>query len=315
MPLDSKRIEGFGGRLEVLYCPEGHTLQPWTARAGVCDGPCGRRVAEGEQVLDCRRCNFYLCDSCQKTYTSPDNSFWGTFSSMMDMVKQDFVEMASDLRSFAGLDEEEEAAQAAAAQPSLPSAAGRDWRPLLQGSPHEREEACGLIAEFCEQYPDTRVEPDEDALHNLWARMSVLYGCVLHPGPLAFAICQQLRLQSDKHWQPRLRALCVLQLCAEQGAVGKEIFQAVTTYGVELVQGLRVVPECRDKAACVLKLMGHGPAEEVSADSQAAQEPAAAPGAARGAIAPAAPAAPAPAPAAPAAKALDLLGDMDDMST
>jgi len=44
-------------------CLEGHMLHPWAARAGLCDG-CGRRVLDGERVMDCRKCNWYLCEAC-----------------------------------------------------------------------------------------------------------------------------------------------------------------------------------------------------------------------------------------------------------
>jgi len=47
----------------LLRCPEGHMLQPWDAQPGSCDG-CGRRIEDGETVMDCRCCNWYLCEAC-----------------------------------------------------------------------------------------------------------------------------------------------------------------------------------------------------------------------------------------------------------
>merc|ERR1712228_1022838 len=44
-------------------CLEGHVLLPWVARAGHCDG-CHKRVQDGEHVMDCRKCNWYLCEAC-----------------------------------------------------------------------------------------------------------------------------------------------------------------------------------------------------------------------------------------------------------
>jgi len=44
-------------------CPEGHMLHPWDAQPGACDG-CGRRIFDGETVMDCRCCNWYLCEAC-----------------------------------------------------------------------------------------------------------------------------------------------------------------------------------------------------------------------------------------------------------
>jgi len=47
-------------------CPLGHVLQPWTTKGGACDG-CGRETWRGEQVLDCRECDWYLCQSCHSS--------------------------------------------------------------------------------------------------------------------------------------------------------------------------------------------------------------------------------------------------------
>jgi hypothetical protein len=55
------------GRQLVSYeerrCPKGHALKYFAAKSGSCDG-CRRRVVSGEYVLDCRSCNWYLCDAC-----------------------------------------------------------------------------------------------------------------------------------------------------------------------------------------------------------------------------------------------------------
>ena len=47
-------------------CPAGHELQLWAAGVGDCDG-CSKRVQTGELVMDCRRCNWYLCNACCST--------------------------------------------------------------------------------------------------------------------------------------------------------------------------------------------------------------------------------------------------------
>jgi hypothetical protein len=48
-------------------CPSGHVLQPYTTTqsdgAGTCDG-CNSAIACGAKVMDCRRCNYYLCELC-----------------------------------------------------------------------------------------------------------------------------------------------------------------------------------------------------------------------------------------------------------
>ena len=48
-------------------CPGGHSLILYTTTsidgAGTCDG-CDRDIAHGTKVMDCRQCNYYLCDLC-----------------------------------------------------------------------------------------------------------------------------------------------------------------------------------------------------------------------------------------------------------
>ena len=49
---------------EWSCCPKGHRLVPYTTKgSGSCDG-CGARLSKGDQVMDCGRCNWYLCDAC-----------------------------------------------------------------------------------------------------------------------------------------------------------------------------------------------------------------------------------------------------------
>jgi len=65
-----------------LQCPAGHSLQAGCPGAGICDG-CRGKVQDGEQVMDCRRCNFYLCKSCQE---NPPTSLWSTISALISDV-------------------------------------------------------------------------------------------------------------------------------------------------------------------------------------------------------------------------------------
>jgi len=45
-------------------CPAGHGLKAWVSNAiGDCDG-CGKEVPVGTEVMDCRRCNWFLCEDC-----------------------------------------------------------------------------------------------------------------------------------------------------------------------------------------------------------------------------------------------------------
>jgi hypothetical protein len=53
------------------FCPKGHALVDYTEpHWGVCDG-CGKSVAQGEAVMDCRSCNWYLCRAC---HAGPEES-------------------------------------------------------------------------------------------------------------------------------------------------------------------------------------------------------------------------------------------------
>lgn len=45
-------------------CPRGHALRPYSTRGTACCDGCGRQLALHERVLDCRSCNWMLCDAC-----------------------------------------------------------------------------------------------------------------------------------------------------------------------------------------------------------------------------------------------------------
>jgi len=61
---------------KATICPGGHELTLWTARAGACDG-CRRCIRAGEQVMDCRACNWYLCQDCRPCSDEQFNSLFG----------------------------------------------------------------------------------------------------------------------------------------------------------------------------------------------------------------------------------------------
>lgn len=49
-------------------CPQGHALVDLvTPVAGLCDG-CSKHTEPGMRVMDCRRCDWFLCDTCSKQY-------------------------------------------------------------------------------------------------------------------------------------------------------------------------------------------------------------------------------------------------------
>lgn len=48
---------------QANQCPSRHTLADYVTLGGCCDG-CGVTTPPGTNVMDCRVCNWYLCDKC-----------------------------------------------------------------------------------------------------------------------------------------------------------------------------------------------------------------------------------------------------------
>jgi len=104
MPLDQSRIQGFGsdGSKEKTWrCPKNHLLQPWKANAGRCDG-CNKRVQKDDMVMDCRQCNYYLCDECHPQQREKEDWFWGSVSYFMEQASQEVSEIAAEFQEMAG---------------------------------------------------------------------------------------------------------------------------------------------------------------------------------------------------------------------
>jgi hypothetical protein len=53
-------------QVQIRTCPSNHSLVQYTAIGGNCD-ICNRIVFVGEQVMDCRACNWYMCPRCART--------------------------------------------------------------------------------------------------------------------------------------------------------------------------------------------------------------------------------------------------------
>mmetsp|Transcript_46520 Transcript_46520/g.99595 ORF Transcript_46520/g.99595 Transcript_46520/m.99595 type:complete len:231 (-) Transcript_46520:118-810(-) len=103
MPLDPSRIQGFGSdgaKVKRWQCPQGHLLQPWEAKSGRCDG-CKRKVQRGESVMDCRCCNWYLCQDChpQETAKKADMQEW--LWSSINFISQEFAEIKNEMGDMA----------------------------------------------------------------------------------------------------------------------------------------------------------------------------------------------------------------------
>merc|ERR1719210_840144 len=75
-------------------------LQPWTAQAGTCDG-CRRGVMRGERVMDCRPCNYYLCEACHPSANKQeeDSTIWTAVSALFDATSHGMSGVAGQLES------------------------------------------------------------------------------------------------------------------------------------------------------------------------------------------------------------------------
>lgn len=69
-------------------------------------------------------------------------------------------------------------------------------------------------------------------------------------------------------WQPRLRALCVLEYFSRKGDVGKDISTIIARRASASIRRLIEVPECQREAQVVHALLG----EEASLDENGAHK-------------------------------------------
>ncbi|CAK0840348.1 unnamed protein product [Prorocentrum cordatum] len=270
-------------------CPEGHELLPWTAKEGSCCG-CGKLFPSGEQVMDCRRCDWFLCEMCCPRYGRTP-SLWGQLSQLpfyaAERLCETFDATDAALDSIAehhdrkideALDAVEQAVASAGRRAAkvpamawvsdlllddfLPEADAEEARrEQLEGTEEQRQEAQELVAEFCESWREVCAEPTDTDLGAFWSRCCVLYSTVLEPGPLAEALATQLRREAvsgqDGSWQPVLRALCALRDFRRRGAVGEAIAAEVAKRAGGRIRSLAKVEECAEEADQVgLALLG-----------------------------------------------------------
>jgi len=104
MPMDQSRITGFGSdgaTKKAWKCPKGHMLQPWTAAPGTCDG-CKAQIYKGDSVMDCRQCNYYLCEACHPQEKEASDWFWGSLTYFADATVQEFNDISTEFTEMAG---------------------------------------------------------------------------------------------------------------------------------------------------------------------------------------------------------------------
>mmetsp|Transcript_134944 Transcript_134944/g.262793 ORF Transcript_134944/g.262793 Transcript_134944/m.262793 type:complete len:499 (+) Transcript_134944:52-1548(+) len=262
MPLDKSRIQGFGSdgpaAIAPPECPEGHELQLWAARSGKCD-KCNKKISAGEIVMDCRRCNYYLCHMCCPPSKAQDSSsVWGAISALPFYVLDDMSQMVNEVENFAStsaLDDRDG---------SNNGGKTREKQPAVPISPRQKAEAVRVVTEFCNSYPATRVVPNTMDLDVLWA------GCgVLQPKPVADAIYEQLSFSAgDGDWQPRLRALYALEFFHLQGGRGEDIARTTLSSAKPLLLHLVTVPQCCKKAEQVIAVLTGSKLAEATTDSK-----------------------------------------------
>eukprot|EP00419_Tripos_fusus_P053782 CAMPEP_0172802640 /NCGR_PEP_ID=MMETSP1075-20121228/4009_1 /TAXON_ID=2916 /ORGANISM="Ceratium fusus, Strain PA161109" /LENGTH=401 /DNA_ID=CAMNT_0013640949 /DNA_START=65 /DNA_END=1270 /DNA_ORIENTATION=+ len=233
-------------------CPQGHELQAWSARAGFCDG-CRKPVEDGEQVMDCRWCDWYLCKGCLPVYQARGSSIWGAIASIPMYVADQMEHDVSSLIASTGL------------VSGLAGKSSRTAQSLASGTPQSRATS-KLLADFCEHYPGiqdhSRGVPARAELESLWAKCSVM-----PPVPVAEAICEQLSWVADFTWPPKLRALCAIEYISTQGSEGKDVVELVATRAGKLLHRLTGVPQTKDKALDVIRSL-----RAIALDSAAKQQ-------------------------------------------
>merc|ERR1719203_1267348 len=95
MSLLQNRIQGLGSngsKAKCWKCPAGHLLQPFKASPGSCDG-CKARVHSGDFVMDCRSCNWYLCQRCHPQEREKRSWLWGSVSFFADKASQELKDL------------------------------------------------------------------------------------------------------------------------------------------------------------------------------------------------------------------------------
>lgn len=168
--------------------------------------------------------------SARSIVTCSDHSA-SPVSSKFDFSRPAFLTMLSDVISGKSKEEQDEVT------PEMPGAEAAEIDPL--------------VAEFCSVYPASRVEPTP-------AELSALLAFSSSADPrVSRAIYEQLTwADGNTDWQPRLRALCVLEYFYCHGDLGKDVSNSILADAEPLLRFLAsAVPQCQERATRVLELL------------------------------------------------------------
>lgn len=116
----------------------------------------------------------------------------------------------------------------------------------------EAQKAESTVSEFCLVYPASRVEPTQAELDVFLSQCSSL-----EVDDVSESLYRQLTWRTGNlDWQPRFRALCVIEHFYFDDSCGKEIARSVASEAEPHLNFLAsAVPQCMDKATRLLELL------------------------------------------------------------
>lgn len=218
MPLDQSRIQGFGNT-PVDSAPQKEGF--WAAIEDQMSNPTVRSALDTVQLR---------------------------FADAYYVASQDMSEMAHEIKTI------------------FASAVGRVPEPVKPPVDEEipprakdpdvteevRNEVTELMSSFCRSYPATRVVPTLQELEGLWLKCSAL-----PPNSVCGSLYDQLSWSNgDIEWQPRFRALHILEYFYVKGGLGRDIANTILNIGSGLLEHLaNDVPQCKDKATQVILVL------------------------------------------------------------
>jgi len=115
-----------------------------------------------------------------------------------------------------------------------------------------QQQAQECISNFCQSWTDATVTPSNEALERCWSKCSLIFACSFDATAIASAISDQLHFPGgDVAWQPRARALHMLEYMLQKGPVGEQFTVKVARIAGLQLRVLSSVPECSELASRV----------------------------------------------------------------